>query len=241
MKLLRLIALPCLLLSIPLFMGCEVDSASDVQRNVGVDFTGFYANRVGSNDNAIVSRNTGHAITTLDLRQGGDRLEAIDNNNIIFKGSIGDFRGTVASFELVGRTTAGNKGTISGTLTTSGDVGSNTAGIAVGIMQGTWIEDSLFGTVRASATVPGVTSGGGGGDGGGNGIQVSVSSSTVAVGDSITVSAANSSGTVTWSTQNGRGHFSSTSGNSVSFTRDVVGTEVITGTDSVSDDSVTVN
>lgn len=242
MKLLRLAALPLLLLPVALFIGCEVDSPSDVQRNVGADFTGFYQNDqvIASNRAAIVSRNSGSSITTLDLRQGGDRLEAIDNHGIIFKGSIGSFDGRVASFELVGHTTAGSKGTMSGTLTASGDLSTNSAGATVGTMQGTWIEDSLFGTVRAVATIPGVTSGGGGGGGGGDGISVSVSSSTVAVGSTITVTAANSSGTVTWSTQNGRGHFSSSTGTSVSFTRDVAGTEVITGTDSDGSDSVTV-
>ena len=237
MNVIRVTAACLFCAGLALFAGCEVDSASDVQREVGVDFTGFYKNDQGG---AIVSKNSGSSITSLDLRQGGDRLEAITDDGIIFKGSIGTFDGTTASFELNGKTTVGNKATISGTLTTSGGTDTNSSGSTKGTMQGTWIEDSFYATVRAVATIPGISSGGGGGSGD---FSITASSTTVAVGGSIQLTATGNSGTVNWTTQNGRGHFSSSSGTAVSFTRDVAGTEVITGTDSDGSetDSISVN
>ena len=138
-----------------LFQGCEVDSASDVQRTVGVDFTGFYTNpNEGEN---ITSRNSGTAISSLDLRQGGDRLEAIDNTGRIWTGSLGEFNGTSSSFELNGTTTAGTAGKFSGTISTSGASSTNGTGNAQGTMTGTYIEDGFFATFLARATIPGAT------------------------------------------------------------------------------------
>ncbi len=138
-----------------LFQGCEVDSASDVQRTVGVDFTGFYTNpNDGEN---ITSLNSGTPISSLDLRQCGDRLEAIDNTGRIWTGSLGEFNGTSSSFELNGTTTAGTAGKFSGTLSTSGDLVTNAANGSVGTMSGTYIEDGFFATFLARATIPGAS------------------------------------------------------------------------------------
>lgn len=138
-----------------LFQGCEVDSASDVQRTVGVDFTGFYTNpNEGEN---ITSRNSGTAISSLDLRQGGDRLEAIDNTGRIWTGSLGEFNGTSSSFELNGTTTAGTAGKFSGTISTSGGSSTNSGSASQGTMSGTYIEDGFFATFLARAAIPGAT------------------------------------------------------------------------------------
>lgn len=131
-----------------LFQGCEVDSANDVQRTVGVDFSGFYTNGTNSG-NRITSRNSGAPITSLDLRQGGDRLEAIDNSGLVWTGSLGEFNGASSSFELTGQTTAGTQGRFSGTLSTS-------AGSTVGSMTGTYIEDAFYATFSATANISGI-------------------------------------------------------------------------------------
>lgn len=141
-----------------LFQGCEVDSATDVQREVGVDFTGYYTHPDGSS-HAIVTKNSGTAIKSLDLRQGGDQLEAIDNVGNVWKGSLGEFNGVSSSFELNGYTTAGKKGTFSGTLTTSSAGVTNASSSAVGTMSGTYIEDDFFSTFLARATIPGSSPG----------------------------------------------------------------------------------
>ena len=137
-----------------IFQGCEVDSATDVQRSVGVDFTGFYTHPNGSN---ITTRNSGTAIKSLDLRQGGDRLEAIDNTGHIWTGSLGEFNGVSSSFELNGTTTAGTAGKFSGILSTSGDLVTNAANGSLGTMSGTYIEDGFFATFLARATIAGAT------------------------------------------------------------------------------------
>lgn len=170
---LRGLAALALLGSMSIFQGCEVDSANEVQRTVGVDFTGFYRNpntspqvtSTGSGTNKVVvtnavsqnvtSRNSGTPISSLDLRQGGDRLEAVDNTGNIWTGSLGEFNGASSSFELVGRTTAGTEGRFSGTLST-------TAGSTLGTMTGTYIEDAFYGTFYATASIPGVSPDSGG-------------------------------------------------------------------------------
>jgi hypothetical protein len=84
----------------------------------------------------------------LNLRQSGDQLEAIDNNGIVFNGTLSDSTlssGTAtANFELDGQTTAGQSVTISGSL-----FGSGTSGI----MKGTWIEPNRYCYVDGDAVI----------------------------------------------------------------------------------------
>lgn len=135
-------AVATLIISLAAIIGCEVSQPNTVIRNVEVDFTGLYEHSGGR----VVSQNTGNSITRLDLRQTGDQLEAIDNNGIIFRGTIDDVVDGAGTFVLEGSTTAGQKGTISGSLTQNGDSSAE--------MRGTWIEDSIYGTVFAEATIP---------------------------------------------------------------------------------------
>jgi hypothetical protein len=235
MKIFRMFVAPGLLAAGALFAGCEVDTPNQVQRNVGVDFTGFYSRTSGSNVAAIVSNNSGAPITSLDLRQGGDRLEAIDSNGIVFKGSIGSFNGTTASFELVGKTTAGNQGTISGTLSASG---SNTTGAASGTMQGTWIENSLFATVFATASIPGVISGGGGG--GGGSLSIVPQTISVALNASQIFTISNSSGSLRAVSRNGRGTVT-VNGTSITYIRTALGQDFLDVSDSSNSASATIN
>jgi len=121
-------------------LGCEIDSADSVVREVGINYSGFY---VGDGGN-LVSQQTGAKTTSLNLRQTGDQLEAVDNNGITFRGTIGTVVDDTASFVLDGATTAGQSVTIDGTLTASGTEGT---------MRGTWIEPVVIGTVSGQATI----------------------------------------------------------------------------------------
>jgi len=67
------------------FVGCEGDSAETLIRNVILQVAGFYIPVEGAT--TIPGDNTGNPVTSLDLRQNGDQIEAIDNNGIIFKGA----------------------------------------------------------------------------------------------------------------------------------------------------------
>lgn len=125
---------------------CEVDSANATARSVGADVSGVYRHD-GSSENGgrFVSANSGAQVTSLDLRQAGDQLEAIDNNGIIFRGTIGTVVDSSASFNLEGSTTIGSGVIISGTI----DIGGGE-----GVMRATWIEDTLFATVYGVANGP---------------------------------------------------------------------------------------
>jgi hypothetical protein len=141
--------------------GCETDSADTFIRDVPVNYSGFYTACAGNS--AIVQQNSGKRIRTLDLRQDGDRLEAIDNNGQIWRGQLGEPQGGRSSFELRGKTTAGIEGIFSGTLTSSDSGAANPSGPAMGTMTGTYIEPDRFSSFCGRATIPGRIGGGGGG------------------------------------------------------------------------------
>jgi len=125
---------------------CSVDSANSVIRSVNARIEGIYRNsETNQNGGRFVSANTGNSVNFLNVRQAGDQLEAIDNNGIIFRGTIGNVSDNAASFSLEGNTTAGNAVLISGNV----EIGSGQ-----GTMRATWIEDSLFGTVYGTANGP---------------------------------------------------------------------------------------
>ena len=138
-KLLLLALLPIAIAA--LVSSCDVGSANSVVRTVEVNVSGVYAGPGGED---LVSKNSGAKISSLNLRQNGDKLEGIDNNFQIFRGTIGNVQGKLASFSLDGYTTAGNKGTLTGTIdasTTSAE------------MRGTWIEASMYGVIYGIATI----------------------------------------------------------------------------------------
>lgn len=150
--LLTVTALVTMLASTTLYMGCKIDSADSVIRNVRINVAGLYQGETGEANNRVMSQHTGAAITQLNVVQDGDRLQAVDNNGLIFRGTIGNATGgsgvgatdSSASFTLEGQTTAGAEGIISGTISVADDVAT---------MRGTWAEPSLFGNVLATASV----------------------------------------------------------------------------------------
>ncbi len=115
-----------------LLAGCEVGNPDTVSPVTSSSYSGYYVNPSGG---PMVSGNTGSAVTSLTVTQSGDELQAVDNNGILFKGSV-----TIASsnqpaiFILDGTTTAGAKVTINGTLQGSG---------SSAVMTGQWIEPTV--------------------------------------------------------------------------------------------------
>lgn len=136
-----------LLVSALLFLGCEVGSSDSATRNMGVDFTGVYDSKDGGPD-FVSPANSGKQVTSLNLRQFGDQLEAIDNNNLIFNGTLNDVSvesgNAEAGFKLEGKTTAGQPVTISGSFSGSGDTAQ---------MRATWIEPALYAYVNGDAQI----------------------------------------------------------------------------------------
>ena len=132
-------------LSLVVYTGCTVDSANGTARTVGINVAGIYRYdaAVCGNDGRFVTANSGRAVNYLDLRQVGDKLEAIDNNGIIFRGTIGNVQDSSASFNLEGVTTIGGSVVVSGNIAVSGNKGT---------MQATWIENNFFATLCGSST-----------------------------------------------------------------------------------------
>lgn len=129
-----------------LLCGCEGSSTS-THRNVNINVQGIYTHP----DGHPVARTSGQPVTSLNLMQTGDRLQAFDNNNVLFKGSIGQvFSDSTprASITLEGASTTGAKATIAGTIEVSG---------SKGVLRGQWIEDSMYSTVYGEANGPSAT------------------------------------------------------------------------------------
>ncbi len=132
--------------------GCEVGSPNNVTALANGDFSGRYA---GTTNNALVANNSGSPVTTLTLNQSGNQLQALDNNGILFKGTLGDILGSFggstnssnasATFTLNGVTTAGQTVTINGTL--------HSTSTTTATMTGLWIEPGLNSSVNGTATI----------------------------------------------------------------------------------------
>ncbi len=138
------------ILALSIHTGCSVDSANGSSRTVGISVGGIYRYDSGpcANDGRFVTANSGRAVISLDLRQAGDSLEAIDNNGIIFRGTIGSVVDNSASFNLEGTTTAGNAVLISGNIAVNA---------SKGVMQATWVENTFFATLCGSSIGQSVT------------------------------------------------------------------------------------
>jgi len=147
MKMSTAITSSTLLAAFIAFLGCDIDSGDEVIREVGsTNISGVYSNSEGG---AIITpSNSGTTINTLNIIQTGDRLEAIANDGLIYRGTIGNFVSNAASFNLSGTTGGGQSATLTGTIRVDGSTARLT---------GTWIEPGLFATADASADVTVVT------------------------------------------------------------------------------------
>jgi hypothetical protein len=132
------------LLAVGLLPGCEVGSPDTLEATANGDFSGRYAN--GSS--RMVDNNSGNAINTLALNQSGNQLQAVDNNGILFKGTLGDILNSSASFTLNGVTTAGQTVAINGTLRASGTTAT---------MTGIWVEPGVYSSIYGTATISAIT------------------------------------------------------------------------------------
>jgi hypothetical protein len=224
-------ALP--LVSALVFLGCEVGSSDSATRNVSVDFTGFY-DSTETNSDFVSPANSGSRVTSLNVRQSGDQLQAVDNNGIIFEGTLSDSAlssGTAtANFRLDGRTTAGQSVTISGSLSGTGESGT---------MRGTWIEPSLLAYVHGDAVIntvptnqpPPVT----------NAVTLTASSTTLTTeGSKATLTALGGSGSYEWTIESqDRGTWVEEpgTGNQAVYQRVTAGANTITVADSANGDN----
>ncbi|MCX7007789.1 MAG: hypothetical protein NTY53_11180 [Kiritimatiellaeota bacterium] len=132
------------LLAVGLLPGCEVGSPDTVEATANGDFSGRYAN--GSSP--MVNNNSGNAINTMALNQSGNQLQAVDNNGILFKGTIGDILNSSASFTLNGVTTAGQTVAINGTLRAVGTTAS---------LSGIWAEPGVYSSIYGTASIGAIT------------------------------------------------------------------------------------
>jgi hypothetical protein len=143
-----LLIIPVLLMSVlagGLLPGCEVGSADEVVASSEGNFSGNYVN---PNGGAMVSRNSGSAVTSLNVTQFGNQLNAVDNNGILFKGTLGDVVNSAAAFTLEGSTTAGAQVTVNGNLNVSGSTAT---------LNGIWAEPSFYSSIYGQAGVTPVT------------------------------------------------------------------------------------
>jgi hypothetical protein len=223
-------------------LGCNSDSAESIVRNIEIIVQGFYGPTSGNT--TIVSGNTGGEVTLLNVRQNGANLEAVDNNNIIFSGTVGQATEDTASFTLRGNTTIGTEVTISGTINVP--VGSSSATMAA-----TWIEPTLFANLSAEATVPVNDPDTGDGDDGGDTNDVSnltvtanpstIDTTSTDLTSSISVRGSDGDLSATLSSST-LGEITSTSGDGAVYRANpVTGTQNITVTDGTgASDSVTI-
>lgn len=170
------LALPLIAL---LLAACDVDSVDSttavLSDNAGTiyNYSGLYmsaSNAAGSTNGYVplvfpADQQSGESVTWLRLLQYGSALEAYDNVNLVWEGSISVQNGAVASFSLRGKTTAGASVDIVGTLSTSSSSsststsGSTQVASTEATMNATWIEPSFSGSIFAMATVsPAITS-----------------------------------------------------------------------------------
>ena len=181
---LALTALTVLLTAAGLLAGCD-GSAETSSREVGLIVEGFY--RHPNAGNFMVPRTSGNPVDNMNLRQSGDLLEAYDNNGILFRGTIGRVTGgSIASYTLEGRSTAGEPVTIAGSINVDG---------ATATMTGTWLEPTIASEVFATATVPT------------NAPAPSATNTAVTLNQTL-VSIAAENGTTTFTASGGAGDFS---------------------------------
>lgn len=142
---LRLLAATFAISLLWMMTACETQSGTDTIREVGLDISGVYENTSGGD---LVSRSSGKAVSQLNLTQRGSELTGVDNNGVLFRGSVGRVGDNTAGFTLKGVSTEGQDVTINGTINVSGTTGT---------MTGRWIENTLLANVSGEAVIPGQT------------------------------------------------------------------------------------
>ncbi|HBA84454.1 MAG TPA: hypothetical protein DCZ95_10205 [Verrucomicrobia bacterium] len=205
-----------------LICGCEVGSGDDFVRTVDVDFSGRYDATSEADSQFVSPANSGKRVTSLNLRQTGDQLEAIDNNSLVFSGSIGNISDATASFILEGVTTANQPVTINGTLTGEG---------TTAVMSGTWVEPGLFAYINGDATINPIPTN----------PTLSVSgSASMSVNSSQTLTAAGGTGNYQWSLSSTIGTLNPNTGASVTYAATQTGSQTVTVNDGNTSATLTI-
>lgn len=231
------LALPLLALA---FAGCDIDSVDSTTAVPSDDsgtiynFSGLYMSpENGTSSNGVLplvypyegsSHPSGALITFLRLLQYGSVLEAYDSAGQTWSGAIAGLSGSTATFNLQGRTSAGQPVEISGTMVYAEQNS---------IMDATWIEPAYYGTLRAKASVPPSATNTPVSDDLEINPDGTITLSTN--GASQAFSASGGSGSYTWLFSGSGGSLTTSSGSSTTFTRSSTGSGVI----SVSSDGQT--
>ena len=183
------------------------------------NFSGLYAHSTTNGLAPLVfptNRQSGATLTWLRLIQYGNVLEAYDNAGLAWSGGISGIQSGTATFNLQGRTTAGQTVDIAGTMVYADQRST---------MDATWIEPSFSGTIYAQALVaPTATN---------TTAAVSISPTSAILTSSLSTkgfSATGGSGTYTWSHTGTCGTLSATSGSSITYTRVTTGNDILTVT-----------
>ena len=205
-------------LNLLILTGCEVDSSETGSRNVDINVWGVYH---GQEDHytTLVNNCSGSRPEYFDLRQYGDQLEAIDNHGIVFRGTIGSVNSDAktCSFTLEGKTTVGNRVIVNGNINISG---------SIAIMEGTWIEDSLYAVLYGKATAPAQPTN--------KTISLTISPNPVTAGSTATLTVSNGSGSYpNWSCNTNLGTVSYSSGSTATYNAKTnTGQQTVSVTDS---------
>ena len=240
----RVLALAAALPLLASFLAaCDVDSTDSttavVSDNSGTiySYAGLYMRDTSSsNGNAALvypeGRQSGIVLTWMRLLQYGSVLEAYDNADQNWSGSISAQNGAVASFSLSGKTSAGASVEIVGTLTSGSSSSGSTNGATqvsatTATMDASWLETGFSGTIIARATTSPATS---------NATEeISISPTSVSLNSNKVTqvfTASGGTGSYTWTLSSTNYGSISSSGNQATFTASgEAGTTTITVTD----------
>lgn len=186
--------------------GCKIDSGKHVTRDVPLAVSGIY--RGALTDGRLIHPISGAPVTSMNLRQTGDRLEAIDNNGRVFRGTIHYVDARAATFKLEGYTTQGVLGTISGKLEPGNSIR----------MVGTWIEPGLYGNVSGVADVGGPA----------DSLTITPSTANLTTNNqTVTFSAAGGTGTYVWTVGNNQLGSITGTGSTVTYRRLAQGSNTV--------------
>ncbi len=219
-----------LVLAVAILASCDLgsaDSTSAVLANsdgVVFNFAGLYVNPDSEGGPLVfpTGRQSGATLTWLRLLHYGSVIEAFDNANQKWSGRISSVDGTVASFSLRGKTSAGQSVDVVGTMTYANQQS---------IIDATWIEPSFSGSFFAKATVslpvtnkPSTQA-----------LRVSPVTTSLGPGNTtVRLTASGGSGIYSWTENNPTlGIVSPTTGSTVTYTsKSVTGSNIITVQDS---------
>jgi len=232
-----LMVVPALLLGmcvVALQPGCDTGSPNDTGTVANGDFSGNY---VGASNGLLVANNTGAPVSSINLNQSGSDLQAVDNNGILFKGTIGDILtlnggssnassgSASATFTLTGGTTAGNSVTITGKLSGVG---------ATATMTGLWVEPGVYSSIYGVAGITPIVVTSPSTNNNTTALSISPTSATLnTTSETVTFKASGGTSPYGWTVANTNGRLiTAFSGPSVVYARNMAGNNTVVLSDS---------